>query len=163
MSTPNAPPPEKMAGFEDLPIQLRNRIYDMVLPRDKVVVTSKAIRGRHWTSRFTMVFRTKQTRHEYQDVLEQRIINNPGIIRVNIVDYNFNNFLKYIRWVRMKYSSHGDVLRPYFFPFSDIPILKRDIRGPYFAASLIFTKRFEDDQQPLRNWMKQSKKLEEKF
>ncbi|KAK5122714.1 hypothetical protein LTR85_003629 [Meristemomyces frigidus] len=168
MSVP-ATLPQRWATFEDLPAELRNRIYELLVVRDRVVVTSKEIRGRCYTSRFTSAFSSStgavQTHAEYQDLLEKRIFRHPGVLRVNIVDFKFSNFIKYIvhiRARRLKLKLRGDALQPYSFPFNDIPTSVLNIQGPYFAANLVFTKSFEDDQQKLQRWLRQAKAIERK-
>ncbi|KAK4550684.1 hypothetical protein LTR36_000263 [Oleoguttula mirabilis] len=174
MSAAAPPPTRRWATFDDLSGELRNRIYKLLVARDKVVITSKAVRGMLLTSRFSLAFSSStgaiSTRAEYQDLLEERIIMRPGIIRVNVVDYNFGNFDKYLKYLSKLEREEEDerlwpvdgVLKPYLFQYEDdaTSIMSRNLDGPYFAANLIFTKRFDNDQQKLQRWLRQGRALE---
>lgn len=156
--------PRKGPGFQEPSTELRNAVYERVVSRDRPVVTSKLIRGLPYTSRFSLIFTSFKhqvdVRKEYASYLEARMGEEIHALKVNVVDFNFVNFIRYLKYMR---DRHGDrALARFHLPSRRDPLFL-DLSGDCFAAGIIFTKRFEHDQAKLHRWIKKSNELGKKY
>ena len=150
-------------GFMDLPRELRDQIYDLVAPLDRILIPSKPIRGGLYTTRATAVFTTS----EYE-AYHNAILLKSKVISVVIVDYIFDNFIKFLTKYVEKASGSDSLER--FFHVRDLgrvppepPVSFQLLEGCHFNVSLRFTKAFDPHQARLMRWLKKVSKLEAKI
>lgn len=163
-----------MAEFEDLPLELHTMIFNYLLVCDKPVITSKQMhKGKHerdedppsrLTSRLTLAFASTTLRERYRKFLEDYVVRYASVIRVNVVDYSFHNFVQFLAEViKPTSTTQGvkgglgypiDCLKRFHFTVGGTnPIDVQDLDGPYFAANIIFTRDFENEGTKLHRWL----------
>ena len=113
-----------MPNFDDLPPELRNKVYEHLIPTptvfedpeenfwaeptpethedrqgDSVRLSSKPLSdGSLFTSHYLRAFISKQSRKEYRDMINQIMtVQPPTVIEANILDFKFTTLTKYLR------------------------------------------------------------------
>jgi len=128
-----------MARFEDLPPEIRNRIYDDVADDDRPFVPQKALHGRYpYCSRRLLVFTSETTRLEYRAVLAGRMVRRDTPVRLMVTDFNFNAATKYIQ-EREKYGTLD-------------AIMGADISQCALVVRLALTKDFDGTKEGVFKW-----------
>ena len=128
-----------MAVFEDLPPEIRNRIYDDVADNDLPFVPQKALRGRYpYCSRRLRVFTSETTRLEYRAVLAGRMVHRETPVKLMVTDFDFNAATKYIQ-EREKYGTLD-------------AIVGGDESPCALMVRLAFTKKFDGTKEGVFKW-----------
>jgi len=164
-----------MAGFDDLPPELTDDIFERTLPLDKPTVTSKQIRQSmadrkkklppsRVTSILTLAFASKTLRPRYRRFLENFLARYAKVIKVNIVDYDFRNFMLYLQTMTDPNKGYGgEIFKRFHLSIGGTDdINDRDLDGPYFAVNIIYTRSFDNDEDKLRKWLSRSDAIEKK-
>lgn len=166
-----------MASFETLPNELQVMIWKHSIRYDRPVITSEPMLRRPGlttphscvTSPHTYAFCSLHLRLRYREFLEAFLAKSAKVIRVNVCDFDFSNFIKYYEDTNTpafkvleqnteKVLGFGPAALSRFHCTVDRPRQPEDLDfdGPSFAVSLIFTHALEvsntGSQEGLKAW-----------
>lgn len=133
--------------FDDLPREMRNRIYDEVAKLDFPIIASKPLPDKTYiVGKYLSHFSSEQTSREYRSVLVDDLFREHGQVSINIADFNFHCITQYLT----KRKLDGNL-----FKFVDAlgtpPLLQIDLR---------FTRSFNGDTDRVMRWVRFVKSLE---